>query len=214
MAKQHKSIIITGWITVFVGLYLSSIYSYLLFHSLAEGFSIVVACGVFLLAWNSRKLSDNNYLLFLGIVYLFVAILDFIHTLAYTGMGVFPGYDTNLPTQLWIAARYMESCSLLIAPVFINRRVKTELALPAYVLFSTVLLAIIFIRIFPVCFIEGVGLTPFKKISEYIISGILVSAAVVMYRKRTEFEKGVFLLVTTSIVFTIISELAFTGANF
>jgi hypothetical protein len=37
--------------------------------------------------------------------YLSVSFLDLIHTLAYKGMGVFPGFDANLPTQLWIAAR-------------------------------------------------------------------------------------------------------------
>ena len=39
---------------VFLGLYLLSLYSYLLFHSLAEIFSIVVGCGLFLVAWNVR----------------------------------------------------------------------------------------------------------------------------------------------------------------
>ncbi|MBW1717013.1 MAG: hypothetical protein JRJ77_14545, partial [Deltaproteobacteria bacterium] len=38
------------------------------------------------------------FLLFVGIAYLFIGFLDLIHTLAYRGMGVFPGYATNLPT--------------------------------------------------------------------------------------------------------------------
>ena len=90
---------------ILFGLYLTSLYSYLLFHSIAEIFSIVVACGIFFLAWNTRKFVDNSYLLFVGIAYLFVAVVDLIHTLAYKGMGVFVGYDANLPTQLWIAAK-------------------------------------------------------------------------------------------------------------
>ena len=104
-------------IFIFLGLYLTSLYHYLLFHSLAEIFSITIACGIFMIAWNSRQFIDNNYLLFIGIAYLFVAGVDLIHTLAYKGMGVFEGYETNLATQLWIATRYMVSLSLLIAPV-------------------------------------------------------------------------------------------------
>ena len=101
------------------GLYLSSLYSYLLFHSLIEIFSIVVGCCIFVLAWNSREHLDNNYLLFLGIAYLFVSALDLLHTLAYKGMGVFPGYDANLPTQLWIAARYVQGLSAFRrSPIF------------------------------------------------------------------------------------------------
>ena len=83
---------------VFLGLYLTSLYNYLLFHSLAEIFSIVVACGIFMVAWNSRRFLDNNYLLLLGIAYLFVGGLDLIHTLTYKGMGIFQGYGTNLAT--------------------------------------------------------------------------------------------------------------------
>ncbi len=103
-------------ILVFLGLYLTSLHHYLLFHSLAEIFSIVVACGIFMVAWNSRQFLDNNYLLFVGIAFSSLSALDLVHTLAYTGMNIFHGYETNLPTQLWIAARYLESHFPLCCP--------------------------------------------------------------------------------------------------
>ncbi len=106
---------------VLFGLFLTSLYSYILFHSLAEIFSIVIGCSIFILAWNSRRRLDNDSLLFLGIAYLCVSGLDLIHTLAYKGMGVFPGYDANLPTQVWIAARYVQALSMLILPVFLRQ---------------------------------------------------------------------------------------------
>ncbi|MFH1954629.1 MAG: MASE3 domain-containing protein [Pseudomonadota bacterium] len=61
--------IITAILVLF-GLYLTNLYNYLLFHSLAEIFSIVVASGIFIVAWNSRRFLDNNYLLFIGIAYI------------------------------------------------------------------------------------------------------------------------------------------------
>ena len=76
---------VTG-IAVLLGLYFLSRANYLFFHSLAEGFSIVIAFAIFAIAWNSRRFMDNNYLLFLGIAYLFVGSMDFVHTLAYRGM--------------------------------------------------------------------------------------------------------------------------------
>src|SRR5512140_384565 len=94
-------------LAVVVGLYASSLYSYLLFHTLIELFSIVVAFAIFILAWNTRRVLENHYLLFLGIALLFTGALDTLHTLSYKGFGVFPGYDANLPTQLWIAFRYL-----------------------------------------------------------------------------------------------------------
>ncbi len=41
-----------GWLVI-AGLYLASLYNYLLFHSLAELFSIVVAAAIFILIWNT-----------------------------------------------------------------------------------------------------------------------------------------------------------------
>ncbi len=78
------------WALIFCGLYLMSLQGYLLFHAAVELFSIAVAWDIFLLAWNSRRLMANNYLLFLGISYLFVGGIDLLHTLAYKGMGCFP----------------------------------------------------------------------------------------------------------------------------
>jgi PAS domain S-box-containing protein len=198
-------------ITVLLGLYLTSLYNYLLFHSLAEIFSIIVACGIFMVAWNSQRFLDNNYLLYIGIAYLFVGGLDLLHTLAYKGMGVFQEYETNLPTQLWISARYMESISLLIAPLWLGRKFKKNLVLIGYTTATSLLLISIFYwKSFPVCFIEGSGLTPFKKISEYIISFILLASIVLLLKNRNQFDRVVLQWVIWSIIITIVSELAFT----
>ena len=198
-------------ILAFLGLYLTSLYSYPLFHSLAELFSIVIACGIFIIAWNARRFLDQHYLLFIGIAYLFVAFLDIIHTLAYKGMGVFKGFDANLPTQLWIIARCMESISLLIAPYYLKRSLKVDRVFIVYLLTTILLLLSIFSwDLFPNCFIEGKGLTPFKITSEYIISSILGASMIVLWVNRQALDPKVFQLVIWSIVTTIISELAFT----
>jgi PAS domain S-box-containing protein len=198
-------------ILVLLGLYLSSLYNYLLFHSLAELFSIVAACGIFMIAWNSRRFLDNNYLLFIGVAYLFVGGFDLIHTLAYKGMNIFQGYETNLPTQLWIVARYLEGISLFIAPFFLKRKLKINFVLLTFTVATSLLLISIFHwNIFPICFVEGVGLTPFKKISEYIISLILLGSIVLLLRNRREFDRSVLQWVVWSIILTIVSELTFT----
>lgn len=203
-------ILISG-IAILTGLYLTSLYNYLLFHSLVEIFSVVVAGGIFIVAWNSRSFMENNYLIFLGVAYLFIGGLDLLHTLAYKGMGVFPEYDANLPTQLWIAARFMESLALLIAPMFLNRRLKAGYVAAAYLaVFALILISIFAWDIFPTCFVEGQGLTLFKKISEYLIAFVLLGAAVLLIRKRDEFEQNVFRLIVGSILVTIMAELVFT----
>ncbi len=196
---------------VLLGLYLASLYSYLLFHSIAEVFSIVVACSIFVVAWNSRQLIDNGYFILIGIAYLFAGTVDLVHTLAYTGMGVFPEYGTNLAAQLWIVARYIESLSLLIAPLLIGRKLRVNLLFLGYgVAILLLLVSIFYWQNFPACFIEGTGLTPFKKISEYVISLILLGSILVMFLKRREFDTGVLRFLFAAIIVTVASELSFT----
>ena len=95
MTKLSEICQLYNWIffgiLILTGIFLTSLYNFLLFHSLAELFSIVIAFGIFIVVWNSRRFLDNNYLLFLGIAYLFVGAIDAVHTLAYKGMGVFRG---------------------------------------------------------------------------------------------------------------------------
>jgi hypothetical protein len=108
-------------ISLLMLLYISSTYNYLLFHSLAEVFSICIAIAVFLITLNSVRFLQNKYLLIVGIAYLFIGFLDLFHTLSYQGMMIFTDYDFHA-NQLWIAARYFESIVLLISLYILNRK--------------------------------------------------------------------------------------------
>jgi PAS domain S-box-containing protein len=194
-----------------VSLYLASLYSYLLFHTLAEMFVIIIAGAVFGLAWSFRRFYGDSFLFYLGALSLFVAALDLVHTLAYKDMNIFAGYDANLPTQLWIAARFMQSIALLLAPFFINRWVRDELILAGFALVTVFLLLSIFTwKIFPDCFIEGTGLTQFKIISEYVIDLLLIGSMVHLYRYRRQVDRRLLPLFFASISATILAEVFFT----
>ena len=173
---MQRSSCLAGGLTIVALVILSyiSTINFLLFHVLAEGFSICIAFCIFVVAFNSRKFSENDYLLFIGCSLLFVAFLDLIHTFAYKGMNILGGLSADPATQLWIAARYMESISLLIAPLWLTRKLRLDIAALCYgVVTALVLAAVFWWHVFPDCFLEGTGLTPFKKVSEYIICLIL-----------------------------------------
>jgi diguanylate cyclase (GGDEF)-like protein/PAS domain S-box-containing protein len=217
MTKSFRSIITKHYLNLIilpllsVGLYLTSLYSYILFHIAAESFSIVIAICLFMIAWNTRHLTKSNYVLFISIAFLFAGLIDFVHTLAYKGMGIFIGYDANLPTQLWIIARYLQSISLLVAPWFIDRKIKPAAIFGFYLSATLLLLAdVFFYTLFPDCFIEGRGLTPFKVVSEYIICLILIFSFVLLFRRREKFDPKILRLIAWSIICTIVSEFAFT----
>jgi PAS domain S-box-containing protein len=198
-------------ILTFLGLYAAKLYSYPLFHSLAELFSVVIACGIFVIAWNTRRIADNHYLLFIGIAYLFVSSFDLAHMLAYKGMGVFTGYAANTATQLWIAARYLQSLSLLFAPFFLQRKLKVSAVFIGYIFVACLLFLSIFVwKVFPDCFVEGAGLTAFKIASEYTICAILLIALAILFQSRAFLDGYVLKLLSASIILTMFSELSFT----
>ncbi len=205
-----------GSVAVFLllvcGVYFTSYYSYLLFHSVAEFFSICIAVTLFIIAINCAASIRNQYILFIGLSYLFVGVIDFFHTLAYKGMSIFTDYDYYAP-QLWIAARYMEAISMLVGFGFLGtrRQVNVPLTLGVFGIVTTALVASIFYwKIFPVCFEPGKGLTPFKVISEYIICSLLLGSVYLLYQRRHLFESQVYHCLQWSLVFMIATELCFT----
>ncbi len=195
---------------MFAGIYLTSLYSYVLFHSLVEVFGVAVAGGVFSIAWNARGYFRNNYLLLMGMALLPIAIVDILHTLAYPGLNVFSGYGTNLPTQLWLVGRYLQVGAFLAAPLVLGRRGRIGLYLASFCTLAIVLVTLVFGKVFPVAFVAGSSLTAFKVMSEYVICTLLLLALFMLYRKRVAFERSVFLLLASSILVTVASELLFT----
>jgi len=209
--KSKSGVNIGIGILVLFFIFLTSYYNYLLFHSIAELFSILIAFSIFIIGWNSRKYMDNSYFLLLGIAYLFIGLIDLIHTLGYTGMGIFLGYATNLPAQLWIAARYLEAISLLVALLLINKKFGYKYLFLLYsIIFTLIIMAIFYWKIFPTCFIEGEGLTLFKIYSEYLINVILFINIILILRRRIKFEKLIYYYIIISIISTICAEMAFT----
>lgn len=205
-------------ILIVIALYLISLYNYLLFHGIVELVGIAIAFSIFILVWNTRKLLPDAFFLIIGISLLFTGSLDLIHTLAFKGMGVFAGNNADLPTQLWIAARYFQSSALLIATLYIGKSITKDRKYDAVVVitgcataFILLLGSIFYWQNFPHCFIEGSGLTAFKIASEYIIALILSAAVIVIVLKRRHFDSQVWKLLISSLVLLILGELAFTS---
>lgn len=211
------------WVAIISVLYLISLSNYLLFHTLVELFSVYVAYIIFIIVWKSKGSLENRYLVFMGIAYFFIGTLDLLYTLSYYGMGVFPGLDPNMNMQFWVAARYMESVSFLLAPLLLtdynatNQESDkftegTKFAWKVFIGYAGItiicLLSIFVFRNFPDSFAEGSGFTPFKIMSGYLICLILLCSLIALYTKKDRFETHVFKLLGISIILTILGELS------
>ncbi|HSB34350.1 MAG TPA: MASE3 domain-containing protein [Nitrospirota bacterium] len=202
--------LVTAGLLIVFGLYASSLYNYLLFHSLIELFNVLTALVIFILAWHTRRIQDNRFLLFIGISSLSSGTLNLAHALAYKGMGIFAGYSADLPTQLWIAFRYVASASFLLAPFFMKRNFNPGRVIAAYALLTVALFFAVFTGRFPACFVEGSGLTAFKILSEYVIALFFLASLVLLFLRRAQFDRAVFRLLIAATLAAALSEIAFT----
>lgn len=204
-----------------LALYFTSHYSYSLFHALVELFTVVIAFGIFAIAWSSRRYINNNFLLIIGISYFFVGSLDLIHTLSYKGLELFEGFDSNLPTQIWIIARYLEAASFVAAFWLMKKETKQNMIEDAIkkgnrififylALFILAIVSVFYLHNFPTVYVEGSGLTEFKKISEYIISALFLLSVFLLFKKKKALDKEMVNLLSVSLIVKIMAEISFT----
>ena len=121
-------------LAILLVLYLSSFYSFLLFHSLVELGTILLSFAIFVFTWNTRKYLDNNYLLFIGISFLALLIIDTTNMLVYRGIDIFPQATANMTAQLEIVFRLVHALSFLLALYFLMRNINIYLVMAGYAL--------------------------------------------------------------------------------
>lgn len=196
--------------------YLVSRENYLLFHTAVEMFRAVTAFCVFTIAWNSRGLLKSGNIWFLGVSYACTGLITLLHMLAYKGMGVFSDSSADLATQLWVASRGLEALALCIAAYTPNRRFPPGITVVAVGAVTLALLVSIFGvpifggAFFPDCYIEGVGLTPFKKASEYAAVGLFALAFIGLRAKADQRPSKRRALLQASVIGNAAASLAFS----
>ena len=126
-------------------------------------------------------------------------------------MQIFPFNDSNYPASLWIAARYFQAFSILGAIFFRKRSISQGLIVFfSGIVFLLINLSIFWWKIFPVCYVEGVGLTAFKKISEFLIIGLFLASIILIIKNKTEFNRTISQGFIKFLIIMIVGELFFT----
>jgi PAS domain S-box-containing protein len=208
-SSQYLSFV--SGLQIFAALYVISQFNYLLFHSFAEGFSIVIAFGIFMVVSQSRPNVDVSYFTYAGTACLFIAPLELLHTISFTGMNVIIGYHLDMPIQLWLATRMVQAFALLTGLFFLSRRLRIwQVFIPYFILTGIILLSVFYWRNFPVC-LEGENLpTAFARGVDWLIIGMLICALFVVIYRRGKFDANSFRTVFLSILTLLISNFLFT----
>lgn len=196
-----------------IGLVWISRYNYILFHSLAEMCSVVICWGVFFLAWSAHRLIRDSWLCVIGSGCLFAGFLYVLHLLAWPGMGVFAHGSANLAAQLWTAARCMHGFAFAAAALclFYPRQSLRPIMLtgPIMLMLCLLFIVLIFSSRFPLCFIEGSGLTLFKKVSELTAAALFGLSGLIAWQRRDALDSRVLCLFLAAVLFAMLSGLRF-----
>jgi PAS domain S-box-containing protein len=186
--------------------------SYLLFHNTAEFFSVMVSLSMFGIGWYTYGQSKNRHALFLSTAFLGIGLMDFMHTLANAAMPPFiTANSSNKSTQFWIAVRLFQAVAFLASayvyserPQWLSRRVlMTSALLLSFLVFTGITF---FPAYMPATFVPGVGLTAFKKISEYLVIGLLCAATAAYWRRIARTGDRVLSYYLAAFVICIFSE--------
>lgn len=183
--------------------------NFLLFHTLAELFSIVVGFAAVVVAWYSRDWVGRNYLLLLGLGQFFVGGIDILHTLSYKGVGVIDARDGNLPVQFWLAGRVFEASCFLVAVWAPQRRYGERWLVGVLSVLAAALVAAIFADLLPAAFIPGSGVTPFKTGIEFAVVGVYGAVLTLLRRRSGDYDPSIYALLCLSVTAKLATELCF-----
>ncbi|TGN03363.1 MASE3 domain-containing protein [Leptospira dzoumogneensis] len=193
----------------------SKIPPYLVFHNIAESFSIIVSMSIFGVGWFTYAQSKDKHTLFLATAFLGIALIDMMHMLGYSGMpDLLTPNSPNKSTLFWITVRFFAAISFLMS-AFIpkeNGLLKWKswtLLAPILVSAFTFVTVTYYPDLLPATFSPEAGLTNFKKVSEFVIIFILILALVAYWFRIPKFGWDHTKYYIYAFVFCISSELVF-----
>lgn len=210
---RGTAVMIAVHTAVLVVIYGLSRWDYLLFHSLIETVSVLIALGIFVIAWNTRRISENSYLTTLSAGMLFVGLTSLLHMFAFKGMGVLPlaSAKADTATQLWIVSRLLLGASFVVAGLRLRRRLPFAATFAGFaVIWLLSVIAILGLKAFPVMYAEGSGLTPLKIALEYVAIAMYALGAWLLWQRRRALDASVVRRLMLAIGMMIAGELAFT----
>ncbi len=163
---------------------------FLLLHTTLEVAAVVVAMLGFGIAWDAYSRERPGRIVVLGLALFGTALLDFGHTLAYSGM---PDWITPSGPQksigFWLAARLLAALGLLAValqgwqPLASERTRHALLAGVLAYVGGTYALMLLWPDAVPVWFVPGRGLTPTKVYVEYALVALYLAAALLLLRR-------------------------------
>lgn len=190
---------------------------FLVAHTLMETFAVIVAALIFFVAYGTRDTVRSRRVITLGCAFLAAALFDVFHFLSYSGMPDFVSANSpNKAILFWLGGRLAVGAGLLLY-ILLAESKPPQVRWARRILLSTLLL-VVFITylilyspdIFPVMFIAGQGLSAAKIVTEWLVFGIFITAAIMLYMRRQRVVNCNVTSLMLALLLMAVGELFFT----
>ncbi|MDD5030480.1 MAG: MASE3 domain-containing protein, partial [Rhodoferax sp.] len=181
-----------------------------------EIFAVVVAILIFVTGYRAILSVRKSAVVLLGIMFLGVGLLDFLHLMSYVGMP--DAISPNTPHKsifFWLAARLLAAGALLLyvwlgvaaAVSVLRKRIALTMMLGGVGLLAGI--GLLWPQQVPALFVPGVGLTPLNIRLEWLIIAIHLATIGVLWRRRQALQRECIMALAFAAGLSAVSELFF-----
>ncbi|TXT40728.1 MAG: PAS/PAC-containing diguanylate cyclase/phosphodiesterase [Comamonadaceae bacterium] len=190
---------------------------FLLFHTTVEIFAVVVALLIFITGYRAILSIRKNAVVLLGIMFLGVGLLDFLHLMSYVGMpdAITPN-SAHKSIFFWLSARLLGAGALLlyvwlrtVSEVSTGRK-RIALVLMLGVVGLVGAVGLLWPERVPALFIPGVGLTALKIGLEWLVIALHLATVTILWQRRQELQRECVMALIFAAALSAVSELFFT----
>ncbi|MGY4829905.1 MASE3 domain-containing protein [Sphaerotilaceae bacterium SBD11-9] len=188
--------------------------SMLTVHLLLELFAVTIAALIVVVSWHAfgspHEVRQANLML---AGFLVVAVCDLVHALTYEGMPLFLEHSsTPRAIFFWLMGRTAEVTTFALIALGVGLAAPRWAALGTGAAVAGVLVAVGSYRLdlFPVTFVPGQGVTPFKAGYEYMLMAGNLAVGGAMWHRAGRTGQGRYHLLALSCFLMGMGELAFT----
>ena len=188
-----------------IALLLINYFNHALYHVAVETFCIFIGIMIFIMAINSREYSSRNLLLSMGVLYLYVGTLDFLHMVSIEELNVLnAGTHSNL--AYWVAARVLESSGILFLFIKFRGQAQSNYVRDHIVLSVYTIVAISVISFYVIDMPVGdASIMNLRNVFEGITIVFFIIALILTHKLNLPKEKRNYLHIAISL--KIISEI-------
>ncbi len=208
MKRDFLSVSVFVVVSVII-LVFSALIDYHFFHVTVDLATIFLALMIYIISVYSGEYTKGTNLLFVGVAYLSVAVIDLNHLINEGGFSQ-RHLDINVATQLWMGARFTEAFVLYFAYCRLIKRdyLNYKILLASFGATTLLILSVVSLhKYLPVMYDVEIGYTLYKKVIDVFIIILFTFALIAVSKNESRRYNKLILILAIS--FKMISQFVY-----